>query len=372
MKHIRNRYQAGSLTTENRKNGSVWVYRWRDAGIHRKQIVGTKAQFPTKTAALKQVDGLRLDINTTSVSNTAMTVSELVEHYNRIELSEDADKTKLTRDVYGHHLSKLIVPKWGDSKLGAVKAFAVEAWLKTLPYAEATKSKTRNIMSAVYQHAIRYGWCEANPIRAVRQGSKRVKEPDVLTPDEVSSLLAGLPLYCQTAVLIAATTGLRRGEIFGLKWEDVDFQKRKIFVVRSVVDQVAGEPKTEGSKRPLPLPDITVQIMESWQKQATYSEPTDWIFASDFHAGDKPMWPDVVLKRHVRPAATAAGITKTIGWHTFRRSYATLLSSSGAGVKTLQDLMRHATPAMSLGTYAQSITADKRSASDVVAGLYTV
>lgn len=74
MNHTRARYQQGSLTIEKRKSSSpVWVYRWWEVGpggrhTRRKQIVGTKSQFPFKAAALRAVDGLRLDINSEAVA----------------------------------------------------------------------------------------------------------------------------------------------------------------------------------------------------------------------------------------------------------------------------------------------------------------
>jgi integrase len=369
IKHKRNRYQQGSLTIERRKNGAdVWVYCWRDRNVRRKQIIGTTEQLRTRSAALREVDGLRLEINTESVSNSPMTVKELADHYSLIELADGVEKTALTKSTYRHHLSTQIVPKWGGYRIGDVKAFSVEAWLKELPHAPATKAKTRNVFSALYQHAIRYGWVESNPIRAVRQSSKRLREPDVLTPDELSSVFADLPVFCRAAVLIAATTGLRRGELFGLKWRDVDFEKRQVNVVRSVVDQVEGLPKTAGSARPLPIPEPVIEALQQWKAETTYKGDGDWIFASHYHLGQKALWPDAVLKRHILPAAREAKIGKRIGWHTFRRTFATLLASR-TDVKTLQELMRHATPSVSLGIYAQAITEEKRNAQDRVAGL---
>jgi integrase len=77
-----------------------------------------------------------------------------------------------------------------------------------------------------------------------------------------------------------------------------------------------------------------------------------------------------VLKRHVLPAAERAGITKRLGWHSFRRTLATLLQSSGASVKTTQELLRHSSPVMTMGTYAKAVTADKRNAQDTIAALF--
>jgi integrase len=379
MDFKRTRYQQGSLTIEKRKTGPpVWIYRWREncpngIRIKRKQIVGTKVQFPTKAAAAREVAGLRLNVNIESTSSNApLTVSQLIAHYKEIELGANSGKTRCTRAVYEHHLDSLIAARWGEYRLGDVKAVAVEAWLNGLSFAPATKSKTKNVMSALFQHALRYEWATSNPIRLVRQSGKRLKDPDILTPQEVSALLAELQEPCRTLVLVASATGLRRGELFGLKWEDVDFKRGELRIVRSVVDQVEGETKTAGSRRPLPMMAEISKTFRSWKKATKYNKDSDWVFASPQSLGKKPYWPDMLLKRHIRPAVERLAITKVIGWHTFRRTLATLLQSSGASVKTTQELMRHSSPVMTLSTYAQAVTSDKREAQTNVAALFVV
>jgi hypothetical protein len=176
------------LTIEKRKNGPpIWIYRWRENDargirIKRKQIVGTKLQFPTKATAAREVDGLRLNINCESSASgsSPLNVSQLIAHYRTVELTANGSKTHCTRAVYEHHLNAFVIPRWGGFRIGDVKAVAVEAWLKGLSLAPSTKVKTRNVMSALYQHAMRYEWATANPIRLVRQSGKRLKEPDVL------------------------------------------------------------------------------------------------------------------------------------------------------------------------------------------------
>ena len=118
------------------------------------------------------------------------------------------------------------------------------------------------------------------------------------------------------------------------------------------------------------MSDAVAEALRGWQEQTSFSRPQDWVFASPSSLGWRPYWPDAVLKRHVLPAAKRAGITKKIGWHSFRRTLATLLQHSGASVKTTQDLLRHASPVMTLGTYAKAVTADKRHAQNTVVELF--
>ncbi len=288
-----------------------------------------------------------------------MTVRELAEHYREKELGEGCGKTKLTREVYGHHLDSYILPRWGNERIADIKTFRVEAWLKTLEKSSAVKAKVKGVFGVLFQHAMRYGWADRNPIRAVRQSVKHLKEPDVLTSEELEPIINGLSEPSRTLVITATITGLRRGELIGLKWEDVDFQNGKINVVRSLVDHIEGQPKTSTSRRPVPLTPALASVLASWKQQTSYSKPGDWVFASPYDLGAKPYWPDMLLKRHIRPAAIAAGISKNIGWHTFRRTAATLLLSIGTSIRVTQELMRHASPVMTLGTYSQALSEDK-------------
>jgi integrase len=96
------------------------------------------------------------------------------------------------------------------------------------------------------------------------------------------------------------------------------------------------------------------------------------VFASPFTNGKRPYWADSALQDHIQPAAKAAGITKQIGWHTFRHSLATLLGQRKEDVKTVQELLRHATSRVTLDVYQQGDTEQKRSALSPMSGLFVV
>ena len=99
-----------------------------------------------------------------------------------------------------------------------------------------------------------------------------------------------------------------------------------------------------------------------------YRADSNWVFASEFKDGEEPYWPDSLLKRIVQPAAKRAGITKRIGWHSMRHTYSTLLRANGADIKVQQELMRHSTVEMTLQTYTQAISEQKREANALVVG----
>jgi len=103
-------------------------------------------------------------------------------------------------------------------------------------------------------------------------------------------------------------------------------------------------------------------LLYYWYAQTWYRQPDDWVFASPQMHGKQPYWPETLLRCHVQPAAKRLGIMKQIGWHSFRRTFATLLKGSGEDVKTVQELMRHANSRLTLDVYAQALTQAKRAA----------
>ena len=93
------------------------------------------------------------------------------------------------------------------------------------------------------------------------------------------------------------------------------------------------------------------------------------MFASPQNRGKNPYWGQQLLRHHIRPVAQEPGITKRIGWHTFRRTYSTLLRATGAELKVMQELMRHSTVRVTLDTYTQAVTSKKRAAQTAVVSL---
>jgi site-specific recombinase XerD len=103
-----------------------------------------------------------------------------------------------------------------------------------------------------------------------------------------------------------------------------------------------------------------------WRRQSPYPMSDDWVFASPTVKGKQPYWPDNLMKRYIKPVAQKAGITKNIGWHTFRHSFGTLLKANGEDVKTVQELLRHANSRITLDVYTQAVNSNKRAAQSKV------
>ena len=376
---MRQCYQRGCLRRTERKAGpDRWEYLWRENDatgkrVHRTTVIGTVEQYSTGELAQAAVNGLRVRINEDRLRHPGhdILIAELVDHYIQMELSEGISwHSHATRMVYREFLTRWIRPHWGNVSMRSVRKIVVERWLRGLqrvdgaPLANTTKTKIRNLLSVLFNHAIRYEWLDqgGNPITLVRQSAKRMRTPEVLEPSEIQSLLLQLKSCFRLMVLLDVTTGLRRSELFALKWSDVDFSNLRLDVLRSIYLQHVGDCKTEASRKPVPLDDRVAADLWLWKETSRYRQPEDWIFASPRSQGKHPFWPDVLLQKIIRPAALRAGINKKIGWHTFRHTFSTLLIGNGENVKVVQELMRHASSRCTLEVYSQARLIAKRQA----------
>ncbi|MGH9545153.1 MAG: tyrosine-type recombinase/integrase, partial [Terriglobales bacterium] len=170
----------------------------------------------------------------------------------------------------------------------------------------------------------------------------------------------------RTMVLLDCGSGLRRGELIGLKWSDIDFVKRQMDVTRSVVEMVTGNVKTEASKKAVPLDDFLIKELLAWHNITPYKRPGDWVFASDSSRagakrGKQPYWPSTIMRHFIQPVAKELGIGD-ISWHTFRHTYSTLLHDNGEDPKVVQELLRHSSIKVTMDVYTQAVTATKRKA----------
>ncbi len=282
--------------------------------------------------------------------------------------------------------------------LESIVAGEVEKWLRCLnqkprgqrsaqqeieechlkPLAPGTRTKIRNLMSVLFNHAIRWGIFPQNPISGparkagVRQSSKRQDVPDILALAEMRSILGGLSIREKALISLDMVTGIRRGELAGLKWGDIDFDKLQVNVERSAVDQVTGRCKTEASAKPVPIDHYTAKDLLAWYRVTPYREPGDWVFATDSNrAGNKrgkqPLWLSKVMQYHIQPLVKRLEINKRVSWHTFRRTFTSLLTANNENVKVVQELLRHGSSKITMDTYAQAQMEDKRRAQSRIA-----
>jgi integrase len=256
------------------------------------------------------------------------------------------------------------------SYLHLIKPISVEQWLRSLQeLSDGSKAKIRNIMSAVFSHAIRFEIADKNPITPVRQSAKRTKVPVILDPAELKSLFGELGIRERAMIIVDALTGIRRSELMGLQWKDLDFIGGRIEITRSIVDQVIGKCKTETSRKPVVMDEHIQQSLIAWRQESMYTGPDDWIWASPHRKGKQPLWLSTIMRYYIQPAAIRVGIQKNIGWHTFRHTFSSLIKSLGVDAKVVQELLRHASFKTTMDGYTQALEQPKRQAQEQLVDL---
>ena len=322
---------------------------------------------------------------------------------------EPDERAWSTRKRYESVLKSWIEPRWSKVPLTQIVAGQVEKWLRSLKkkprkkkdqpqapvqsnrrrrkkkkkekvkrLAPGTKAKIRNLMSVLFNHAIRWELYSKNPISGpgrkagVRQSAKRKKAPNILTVAEMRQILSKLSIRERALISTDMITGIRRGELAGLKWKDVDFKRLVLKVRRSVGDQVTGRCKTEASAKPVPIDNYTAKDLLAWYRVTPYRLPEDWVFATDSaRAGEKrgkqPLWLAKIMQYHIQPLVKQLKIRKRVSWHTFRHTFTTLLTANNENLKVVQELLRQASSKITLDTYSQAQMKDKRRAQKRIA-----
>jgi integrase len=171
-------------------------------------------------------------------------------------------------------------------------------------------------------------------------------------------------------VLLIGSTGVRRSELMALVWIDINVETMEVSITKSCVRNRLGDTKTECSRRPVPLHPLVLESLLDWKRQSLYKNDGDFLFPSIRLNGTKPISPDSLLKKAIRPALIRARIEgKVIGWHNFRHTLGTLLRVLGTDIKVAQDLLRHANSRTTLDIYTHAVSQQKRDANTKVVEL---
>ncbi len=380
----RARYQAGSCRPVVRKDGTtVYEFRWWKVEPDGKRcrasdILGTAEDLDTDAKLRKAIDKQRVIINSPELaSKHGMTLESIILHYRQKELINKAASTQGTEAGY---IDNWIIPRWGKKRAEDIRTMEVEEWLKGIKRMDGTRAKIRNILSAIFSHAVRWELAVRNPIcgqggssgrrgasTGVRQSAKATRVRAIIAPEQMQQIFEELPLREQAMTILDAVTGLRASEIAGLRWSDINVAHGTLSSVRSVAVGVVRE-GTKSRSNTLPLARQVIHLLLLWRVASKYRKDDDWMFASTVRSGRQPVRLGTHFQRYIRPVVEKI-IGKQddmLGWHSFRSSLATLLVANGENVKVVQDQLRHHNVRVTLELYAKSVREDQKAAHERV------
>jgi integrase len=139
----------------------------------------------------------------------------------------------------------------------------------------------------------------------------------------------------KTMVGVALLSGLRRGELFALRWRDFDEQSQCLLVREAVYEGKFSTPKTAAGVRQIPLSEAAIKLIADWRGRVERREPEALMFST---WSGKPISPNNVVRRWIAPACEALGI-KRVTWLTLRRTYSSWAHEQGVPGKVIAQLM---------------------------------
>ena len=286
-----------------------------------------------------------------------------------------------TREFYHNAIDHHIIPKLGSVKLEKLTMLQIQQFYNELLKSGRVQKKNQPelkehglsprmvqcvhvVLNKALEHAVEEKLILANPAKKCKIPKNARKEMNILPEALIGPYLSAAKEHGILAPMyLELTTGLRRGELLALRWEDLDVQNRTLSINKSVARQdgklVISTPKTPNSIRTVLLPEDTVKLLvEEHEKHPA----NPYLFPSP-RTGET--WdPDGFRRLHDR-------IIKEIGaehvrFHDMRHTFATLSLKSGVDVRTLSETLGHFSAGFTLSTYVHSTPGMKQSAADAI------
>lgn len=260
-----------------------------------------------------------------------------------------------THDRVDRELRLHILPELGDRPLVSLRRSHVEEWVNALALAPSSARSVYDTLSAMLSAAV-------DDERIPRNPAKGAKLPEVeaapfvpLTSEQVKAIAHGAAEHVRAAVVVAAGTGLRQGELFGLAGEAVDFMRRELRVDRQLWTPPKGAPvlrapKSKRSYRTVPLSGLVVDVLAAHVE--AFGPGADGLV---FHIDGRPVARSMASK-YIRQAAKVAKL-KGHTWHDLRHHHASTLLAEGINPAKVAERLGHDLKTL-LATYAHVMPRD--------------
>jgi integrase len=316
------------------------------------------------------------------VRQTVETVATYAEHW--LENIAPADRSASTVERYATLLRAHILPGLGDVPLQKLDGPALDRFYAKLrkdgrrdgkALSSMTVRHVHRLLSQLLSSAVKAKKLPKSPMTDLqtKPSKAKAKKVDVLDDDELAKLLEHLRggwLYLPS--LLAANTGLRRGEVLGLRWRDIDFTKSTLTVTQSA-EIVGGKvvmtaPKTERSRRTIELPaSLIPEFARHRKQQAEYrmrlglgKDRADLVFTNPHGEAVDPVALSISFARAIVTASV-----KRITFHGLRHGHITALLRAGVPVHIVSARAGHARPSITLDTYAHLVASDDAEAAKI-------
>ena len=367
------RRKSGEGTLTKRKDG-----RWEARvviGYDEKGRPKTKnVTAVSKTKCLEKLEKLKAELGTVIKKSTPdMTFGEWMDFWYQTYCKNTLKEH--TQETYEQRIYKQIIPKIGHNPLNKITTGTLERFYAHLK-ADGRLVRREQFGNGLANSVIRsiHAHCRAalekavaekliyqNPAIGCKLPPKKSAEIKILSPEAMQKLLyqAQIEGFYEMFMLDLAT-GLRRGEVLGLQWKDIDFERGTLSVTKQV-RYVKGElkivpPKTKASNRSIILPPPILEMLAEYKKTVD----SIWLFPSPVKKEDVPREPSSCRKALARILKRAG--CEHVPFHAMRHTFASNAFHYGMDVKTLASTIGHESVETTLNVYAHSSEQMKRDA----------
>ena len=254
-----------------------------------------------------------------------------------IELTSHRRDANTQKD-YVSKLNRLIIPYFKSYKLEDIKPFDVEKWQNVLlqKYSTTTVRRTRNILNMVLKKAVANDMISRNPIEYADSIKVRHNKQEPYSIEEMIKILNNVHGWLKVFLHLAFTTGLRPGELVGLQWDDIDFEKKIIYLKRSISKGVVKEDTTTKNHNRLVV--VADFMLDMLKRHKECSKKNIWIFPSRL---GKPYYSSKeISERHFKPLLKELGVK----WKTLRatrHTYVSIMRNAGVSSDFITEIVGH-------------------------------
>jgi integrase len=365
----RRRHQRGSLLTRviKAEDGkilrTVWIGRWREDEIangrlrrvRRSEVLGEKKEgdLPTRALARRRLEERLAIVNDpTYRARPTSSFGEFAKLWEALVLIQHKPSTQAN---LRSHLRKYVTPFFGPLAVRDVRPEIVQKFISSI---QANPKTVRNIyvtLQMMWKSARAWQYVTHDALDGVVLPKRRTPRTFSFTQEEVSRILGATEEPLRTFLLIAAETGLRAGELCGLRLEDVDLEANQLHVRQSAWRGKLQEPKTQNAVRTLALSPNLVgnlkRFIATWRPNHQRL-----LFAS---RNGTPWDQNLLVKRKLHPLLEKLGIARA-GLHAFRHFSASVMDRLNVPLKLRQQRLGHSDVAMTLGVYSHVAQEDDK------------
>lgn len=238
-----------------------------------------------------------------------------------------------------------------------------------LGYAMPTARKVLATVHTVLEYAISQDLVAVNAAHGVKvigprdEGSKKIVPP---SKDDLRAILEAADDDLGFMILFAASTGVRAGEQWALRWQDVDFEAGELHIERRVdAYGEEGPPKSVAGVRDVPLSAMLIRLLKEWKLRSKFKGDDDLIFPNQ---SGRHTCHDNMIKRRYKPTLKAVGVSG-INWHSLRHFAVSTWIEAGLAPKTIQAFSGHSSLQVTMDRYGHLFPSeDHKRAMDQIAG----